>query len=117
MQLDRRRADGDRRTVRRVPVVFAVKEDGGARVRLGQAEDITATGIALRWPKDVDLPREGTVALTFELPGTHYAIAARGLVVSERRSGRYRRTGVRFTALTAEAVAVIERYCSSRAAR
>ena len=109
---DRRRVDRDRRQARRVPAVFAVKNTSGPRVHLGQAEDIGVTGMALRWPKDAAFP--SPVTLTFQLPGSPEPIAACAQVVNERCAGRYRRTGVRFTALEPHDAELIARYCASR---
>src|SRR4051794_17061283 len=111
---DRRRAERERRQARRVAAVFAVKETAGQRVPLGQAEDIAPCGMTLRWPKDAALLPDGTMALTFELPGTQAPIAARAAVVNTRRTGRYRRTGVRFVALEPEAERRIAQYCAAR---
>jgi hypothetical protein len=110
---DRRRAERERRQARRVAAVFAVKETTGRRVQLGQAEDIAPCGMTLRWPRDAALPTDAAVALTFELPGSGPPIAAQAAVVSIRRAGRYRRTGVRFTALAEDAAHRIAQYCSS----
>jgi c-di-GMP-binding flagellar brake protein YcgR len=114
MLLDRRRAERDRRLSRRVPAVFAVKNTVGSQVQLGQAEDIGVTGMALRWPKDADFP--SPVTLSFQLPGTRERIDASAQVVNDRYAGRYRRTGVRFTALEPHHAELIARYCASRRA-
>jgi len=116
MLLDRRRADRDRRQTRRVPAVFAVKSTVGRAVRLGQAEDIGPSGMTLRWPRDATWAAESPVALTFELPGTRTAIAARATVVNTRHGGRFRRTGVRFEGLAPADAQRIARYCEARAA-
>jgi hypothetical protein len=107
---DRRRVDRDRRQARRVPAVFAVKNTTGARVHLGQAEDIGPSGMTLRWPKDAPVAAESPVALTFQLPGTHVPIAAEAQVVNTRPTGRFRRTGVRFLSLAPEAAQRIAQY-------
>jgi hypothetical protein len=112
--VDRRRTERERRQARRVAAVFAVKETAGQHVQLGQAEDIAPCGMTLRWPKDAALLPEAPVALTFELPGTDGPIAARATVVNTRRSGRYRRTGVRFISLEPEAALRIAQYCAGR---
>jgi c-di-GMP-binding flagellar brake protein YcgR len=112
MLLDRRRAERDRRSARRVQAVFAVKYAVGGRVELGQAEDIGVTGMALRWNKDADFP--SPVTLTFQLPGTREAIAACAQVMNDRYAGRYRRTGVRFTVLDPQDADRIARYCANR---
>jgi hypothetical protein len=112
MFLDRRRADHERRASRRVPAVFAVKNADGSCVQLGQAEDIGVTGMALRWPKDADFL--SPVTLIFQLPGSRQPIAASAQVVNDRYAGRYRRTGVRFTALDPQDADLIARYCASR---
>jgi c-di-GMP-binding flagellar brake protein YcgR len=115
MSLDRRRTERERRQARRVAAVFAVKETTGHQVQLGQAEDIAPCGMTLRWPKDAALVPESPVVLTFELPGTDAPIAARATVVNTRRTGRYRRTGVRFEALEPDAAQRIAQYCARRA--
>jgi hypothetical protein len=115
MPLDRRRADQDRRQSRRVPAVFAVRNGSGGTAQLGQAEDIGLCGMALRWPKDA-APSSTPVTLTFQLPGTREPIAASAQVVNDRFSGRYRRTGVRFTNIAPEHAALIAHYCASRRA-
>jgi PilZ domain len=112
MLLDRRRADRDRRLDRRVPAVFAVMNTTGPQIQLGQAEDIAVSGMSLRWPKDAAFP--SPVTLAFQLPGTREPIWADAQVVNDRHSGRYRRTGVRFTTLAPEDAAQIARYCASR---
>ena len=114
MLLDRRRADHDRRSTRRVPAVFAVKNPAGHSVQLGQAEDIGVSGMALRWPKDAAFKPAAAVTLIFQLPGSREAIAASALVVNERHAGRFCRTGVRFTALEPQHAELIARYCASR---
>jgi c-di-GMP-binding flagellar brake protein YcgR len=111
---DRRRTERERRQARRVAAVFAVKDTAGQRVQLGQAEDIAPSGMTLRWPKDAALGPECAVTLTFELPDSGAPIAARGTVVNTHRSGRYRRTGVRFVALEPEAERRIAQYCARR---
>jgi hypothetical protein len=115
--VDRRRTGEDRRKTRRIPAVFAVQNGRGREVQLGQAEDIGPAGMTLRFPRDTPLAADAAVILVFELPGTRGAIAARAQVVSERRSGRYRRTGVRFTAVDPQSASLIEAYCQSGAAR
>lgn len=114
MHLDRRRGERDRRLTGRIAAVFAVRNIAGSEVQLGQAEDIGPAGMTLRWPKDAALTPSASLTLTFELPGTRAAIAARGQVVSERRAGRYRRTGVRFIEVEPEAAELIAEYCAAR---
>jgi c-di-GMP-binding flagellar brake protein YcgR len=113
MSLDRRRAERERRQSRRVAAVFAVRNGAGRSAMLGQVEDIGPAGMMLRWPRDAVL-RPGAVALSFVLPGSEQPIEARAMVVSERRNGRFHRTGVRFTALEPHHAAMIARYCASR---
>jgi hypothetical protein len=93
--------------------VFAVRSDGTLRGHLGQAEDIGPTGLTLRWPKDAALPAD-PVSLTFELPGSGRPIAAEAQVVNQRWSGRYRRTGMRFTTLAPEHARLIEAFTRPR---
>jgi hypothetical protein len=113
MPTDRRRAERERRESRRVSAVFAVRKGAGRGVVLGQVEDIGPAGMLLRWPRDAAAPGDA-VALSFTLPGGARAIEARAEVVSERPSGRYCRTGVRFTALAPADAALIAEYCGRR---
>jgi len=118
MNIDRRRAQRDRRDNPRVSAVFGVIGTPAGtptptpRVLLGQAEDIAPEGMTLRWPRDSTPAPEASVALTFALPGLTEPIAAQATVVSCRPAGRYRRTGVRFISLSAEHAAIIESYCA-----
>jgi hypothetical protein len=114
MQLERRRADRERRLSRRTRAVFAVRHTIGGRVQLGQAEDIGPTGMTVRRPKDAPVLPLTPLELSFELPGRDEAIVASALVVSDCRSGPFRRTGVRFTLIAPEHVALIVRYCAAR---
>jgi c-di-GMP-binding flagellar brake protein YcgR len=114
MVSDRRLAERERRQARRVAAVFAVKETAGRRVQLGQAEDIAPCGMTLRWPKDAALPPDSSVALSFELPDSGAPIVAQATVVTTRRAGRYRRTGVRFVALENDDAQRIAQYCARR---
>jgi hypothetical protein len=50
--------------------------------------------------------------MTFALPGTQATIDVDGLVVSDRRTGYFRRTGIRFVAASAEHLALLGRYCA-----
>lgn len=117
MASDRRRTQHERRQTRRVPAIFAVRGLAGPVIELGQAEDITEGGMTLRWRREVAFGPKTPVSLNFELPGTHRCIAASALVTHDRELGRFRRTGVRFTGLDAEAADLIERYCRNRALR
>jgi hypothetical protein len=49
--------------------------------------------------------------MTFDLPGTRTTIDVDGLVVSDRRAGSFRRTGIRFIGPSAEQLALLGRYC------
>ena len=111
--MDRRRAERERRQSRRVAAVFAVRGDGVLRGHLGQAEDIGPSGMTLRWPQEAALPPD-PLSLTFELPGSGRAIAARAQVVNQRAVGRFRRAGVRFIALAPESARLIASYCARR---
>jgi hypothetical protein len=83
-------------------------------VVLGQAEDIGPAGMMLRWPQDAVVRASSPLALSFVLPGGGQPIQASAQVVSERHSGRFRRTSVRFTALEPEHAALIADYCATR---
>lgn len=107
MQIERRRADRDRRESWRVPVVCAVRNTIAGRLYLGQAEDIGPGGITLRRPRDLPVLPRTAITLTFDLPGTRATIDVDGLVVTDRRSGFFRRTGVRFVSPSAEQVALL----------
>jgi hypothetical protein len=112
--VDRRRAERERRQTHRVSAVFAVRNGTGRGVVLGQAEDIGPKGMMLRWPRDATLGAAEPVAVSFTLPGAERPIEARVLVVSRRPSGRYSRTGVRFTTIAPSDAARIAEYCGRR---
>jgi hypothetical protein len=115
MQVERRRAERDRRETLRVPAVCAVRNMVGDRFHLGQAEDIGPGGITLRRPRDLPILPQTPVSLTFDLPGTRTTIDVDGLVVSDRRYGGFRRTGVRFLEPSSEQTAVLVAFCRRRA--
>jgi len=101
MLVERRRADRDRRESLRVAAVFAVKTRVRGRVQLGQAEDVSPGGRTMRRPRDGAYTPGTPLELTFALPGGGVTISASAVVVSDHRSGTFRRTGIRFTALAA----------------
>lgn len=111
MYPERRRAERDRRESWRVPVVCAVRNTVGGRLHLGQSEDIGPGGITLRRPRDVPAPPQTQITLTFDLPGTKTTIDVDGLVVSDRRTGGFRRTGVRFVGSSSEQLALLSEFC------
>jgi len=112
MQLERRRSERDRRGTGRVPVVCAVRNTVGGRLYLGQAEDIGPGGITLRRPRDLPVRPQTPIAMTFDLPGVNATIAVDGMVVSDRRYGYFRRTGIRFLAPSADQLAMLGAYCA-----
>jgi len=114
MLLERRRAERDRRHESRVSAVFAVRNLIGSRLQLGQAEDIAPTGITLRRPRDVPVLPQTPLSLLFDLPGVAVRISVKGLVVSDRRFGPFRRTGVQFTEISRESLALLANFCSRR---
>ncbi|MGA7744539.1 MAG: PilZ domain-containing protein [Polyangia bacterium] len=116
MLLERRRADRDRRHDGRVSAVFAVRNLIGSSLQLGQAEDIAPTGITLRRPRDVPVLPQTPLTLLFDLPGAGARIRVGGLVVTDRRSGPFRRTGVQFTDISSESAALLAEFCARRVA-
>ena len=114
MLLERRRADRDRRHDGRVSAVFAVRNLIGSCLQLGQAEDIAPTGITLRRPRDVPVLPQTPLTLLFDLPGASARISVGGLVVTDRRSGPFRRTGVQFTEISSESAALLAEFCARR---
>lgn len=114
MQLERRHAERDRRNDGRILAVFAVRNCIGSRVQLGQAEDIAPSGITLRRPRDVPVSPQTPLTLLFDLPGAGTRISVGGLVVTDRRSGPFRRTGVRFTDISPESAALLAEFCARR---
>ena len=112
MQLERRRSERDRRESGRVPVVCAVRNQVAGRLYLGQAEDIGPGGMTLRRPRDLPVLPQTPITMTFALPGTQATIDVDGLVVSDRRTSYFRRTGIRFVAASAEHLALLGRYCA-----
>jgi len=114
MFVERRRVDQDRRLGGRVSVVFAVRQHLGGRTQLSQAEDIGPLGITLRRHRDYPVVPQTPVSLSFELPGIHGVIEAKGRVVSDRRQGFFRRTGVRFDGVSTEHQALLSAFCRGR---
>jgi hypothetical protein len=112
MQLERRHTERDRRHDGRVSAVFAVRNCIGSRVQLGQSEDIAPTGITLRRPRDVPVLPQTLLTLHFDLPGAGARISVGGLVVTDRRSGPFRRTGVQFTEISSESAALLAEFCA-----
>ena len=108
---DRRRTARDRRSTKRVPAVFAVRECLAGSIQLCQAEDIGPGGMTIRRPQGFSIRPATEVALAFALPGSGEEIAARGLVMHDGQVGGFRRTGVRFLALRAEHARLIAGYC------
>ncbi len=116
MQLERRRAERDRREESRVAAVCAVRNSVGHVVHLGQSEDIGPGGITVRRPHDLPITPETPVTLTFDLPGTRTTIDVKGLVVSDRRHGGFRRTGIRFVHPSSEQTILLLEFCKGRGA-
>jgi len=85
-----------------VAAVFAVKSVARGRLQLGQAEDLSPEGMTVRRPKDIPLSPGTGLVLTFALPGSGAMLRLSALVVSDRLSGGFRRTGLRFVALAAD---------------
>jgi c-di-GMP-binding flagellar brake protein YcgR len=108
---DRRRTSRERRVHARVPAVFAVKAVLRGRLELGQAEDVAEGGMALRRPNDLALPAGTGVVLTFALPGDGTLLRLSALVVSDRATGSFRRTGLRFVALAADQQQQVRSFC------
>jgi len=114
MQLDRRRAHRDRRQGWRVSVVCAIRNTVGGRPHLGQSEDIGPGGITVRRPRDLPVAPQTPISLTFDLPGTGTTLALDGMVVSDRRHGSFRRTGIRFLGASPEQIALLGQLRSPR---
>lgn len=111
MQVERRRAERDRREGSRIPAVCAVRNAVGDGFHLGQSEDIGPNGMTLLRPSDFPILPDTAVSLTFDLPGTQTSIAVDGLVVSDRRQGLFRRTGIRFVAPSRQQMATLLEFC------
>ena len=92
-------------------MVCAVRNTVGGRPHLGQSEDIAPGGITLRRPRDVPMRPQTPITLTFDLPGTKTTIDMDGLVVSDRRTGGFRRTGIRFVSSSSEQIALLSEFC------
>lgn len=88
-------------------MVCAVRNTVGGRLSLGQAEDIGPGGITLRRPRDLPVLPRTPISVTFDLPGTRTTLDLDGLVVTDRRTGFFRRTGVRFIRPSAAQVALL----------
>ncbi len=113
MLFERRRANRDRRQGGRVAAVFAVRNTVGSHLQLGQAEDVGPSGMTLRRPRNLPVQPETPLSLTFDLPGVG-RIDAAGLVVSDRRYGPFRRTGVRFIRIDPAHAALLSDFCTRR---
>lgn len=111
--MERRRTERDRREGWRVPVVCAVRNSIGGALHLGQSEDLGPGGITLRRPRDLPISPETTLTLTFDLPGMGKTIDVQGRVISDRRAGGFRRTGIRFVGSTEE-LALLAQFCRQR---
>jgi PilZ domain len=94
--------------------VCAVRNVVGGALHLGQSEDLGPGGITLRRPRDVPVLPQTIISLTFDLPGTRTTIDVNGFVVSDRRHGSFRRTGVRFVKPSAEQLALLSEFCRRR---
>jgi hypothetical protein len=114
MHVERRRAERDRRQDWRAPIVCAVRNTVLGQLHLSQSEDIGPGGITLRRPSDLPVLPFTPVSLSFDLPGTHRKIDVDGLVVSDRRCGSFRRTGVRFVHPSSDQVALLSEFCLRR---
>ena len=90
-----------------MPIVCAVRNSISGSLHLGQSEDLAPGGITLRRPRDLPVVAQTHITLTFDLPGTRKTIDVDGLVVTDRRSGSFRRTGIRFLGTSAEQVAML----------
>jgi hypothetical protein len=112
MLLERRRTSRDRRQSGRVAAVFAVRV--GSQLQLGQAEDVGPTGITLRRPRGVPVTPRSTMSLAFDLPGAGIRIDADGLVITDRRTGLFRRTGFHFVQIAPEHAALLAEFCARR---
>ena len=119
-------AGDDRRRSERVSATFAVREASAAAappeaagapardVHLCQAEDIALGGITIKHAKGQAHDPPAEVVLRFALPGSNEEIDARGVIVSDVRAGRFRRTGVRFIAIRPEHQQLIAAFCRRR---
>ena len=114
MTVERRRTMQDRRQNDRVVSIFAVKSAVGPDVHLSQCEDLNPRGMTLRRPGGFPLAVGMPVLLWFELPGYGQEITSEAVVVSDIRSGKFRRTGLRFAGLAADAARKIEQFCRLR---
>jgi c-di-GMP-binding flagellar brake protein YcgR len=107
----------ERRSSERVAATFAVREATGPQTRdvhLCQAEDIALGGITIKHAKGQSHDPQAEVVLRFALPGSREEIDARGVIVSDARAGRFRRTGVRFIAIRPEHQQLIAAFCRRR---
>ena len=109
-----RAESGDRRRARRTAATFGVSEEDGQAVHLCQAEDIALGGITIKHAPGLTHELWTEVALRFSLPGSTEEIEARGEIVSQAKSGRFGRTGVRFIAVRPEHEQLIAAYCRRR---
>lgn len=95
-------------------MVCAVRNVVGGALHLGQSEDLGLGGITVRRPRDLPVAPETAVTLTFDLPGTQTTLDIDGQVVSDRRAGSFRRTGIRFVRLSSDLIALLGDFCRRR---
>lgn len=112
MLIDRRRAERERRRAPRVRATFAVKSLVGGAVALAQCEDLGPTGMTLRRVGGSPLPAGTPVKLAFALPDERTLLTVQASVVSDRGAGYFRRTGLRFERLSAEALRRVRAFCA-----
>ncbi len=111
---DRRRAPGERRGGPRAPFVAAVRHEVDGRTELALAQNLGPTGIELKRPAGSTYQPRTAVWLAFELPDGGEVVTVEGTIVFERAAGGYRRSGVRFLAMSPRDQARIERVLGAR---
>ena len=95
-------------------MVCAVRNWVEGALHLGQSEDVGPGGITLRRPRDLPVVPETSISLSFDLPGTRTTVTVDGRVISDKRAGSFRRTGIRFVQLPSELLALLGAYCRRR---
>jgi hypothetical protein len=108
--VDRRRTSRERRGGTRCEFVASVHQQVGEHRSLALAQNLGEHGMELRRRADSWLDPSAKLELTFELPDGGDAVQLHGRVVFEHSEGAYHRIGIRFSGVSAQARARIQRY-------
>lgn len=101
----------EKRSERRMPVDIILNKYIHGEPHLCRALNLSRGGMLLRKIFEPDVPHH-KVQLEFLLPGTSHVIRAEGMALME--SPLARSVGVRFTSMSQESAALLERFLSGK---